>query len=323
MSERTLKRMVWVLGVLVLAWLVVRVVGGGRGFGPGEGGGAMATFLEGLDPGGITTVEFTGGEEGTVRLQRADTAAGSPWTVEGHPADSTQAASLLDALEGATTGGPVSLNPANHARMEVADSSARRMILDREGGGADTLLLGKAGPSYGELYARLPGQDEVYLLDADLRPHANRSSADWRSKKIAAVDTATVEAVEVTRDGSTYRVERGDSTWTVDGGPADSQAVHDLLAELVSVQAQSFPADSASAPGGDPDRTVTVLGTDGAEELVVRLWEPEEEGGTTLTGRAQGPATRQPDTPFTFASWRADRLVPEADAVRGEAEGGP
>ncbi|HZD06028.1 MAG TPA: DUF4340 domain-containing protein [Longimicrobiales bacterium] len=322
MSERTLKRMVWVLGVLVLAWLVVRVVGAGRSFGPGEGGGAMTTFLEGMDPGSITAVEFTGGDEGTVRLERAGTAAGSSWTVEGHPADSTQAASLMDALAGATTGAPVSRNPENHGQMEVDDSSARLMVLEGEGE-ADTLLLGKAGPSYSTVYARSPGQDEVYLLDANLRPHAGRSAADWRSKKIAAVDTAMAQAVVVTRDASSYRVERGDSAWTVDGGPADSQTVHDLLAELVSVQAQSFPAaDSASAPEGDPDRTVTVLGTDGSRLLVVRLWEPGEGEGSDLTGTAEGPAARQPDTRFTFASWRADRLVPEAEGIREEEGGG-
>lgn len=321
MSERTLKRLMTVLGVLVVAWLVVKVVGVGRGFGPGEGGGEMATFLQGVDPGAITTVEFTGGTDATVRLERSG--AGGAWMVDGHPADSAQAASLVAALDSVGTGAPVSVNPDNHARMEVDSASARLMVLERDGG-ADTLLLGKAGPSYGTVYARLPGHDEVHLLQADLRAHAHRSAADWRSKRIAAVDTTAVGAVEVARDGSTFRLERADSVWTADGSPADPQAVRDLLSELAGLQAQSFPpADTTGAAERDPDRTVTVFGTDGSQLLVVRLWEPEEGGNTSLTGSAEGPAASQPDARFTFASWRADRLTPEAGAVKKEDQGTP
>lgn len=358
MSERTLKRIAAVLAVLVLAWIVVTVTRGGAPE-PGEGGGEMAVFLEGLTPEAATAVVFTGGGPSaeTVRLERgagaaADAGEAAPggWMVGGHRADSAQVARFLTALGDAGTDAPVSVNPANHARMGVDDASGRVLVFEGPEG-ADTLLVGESGPSSGTVYARLPGRDEVHVVRADLSSHAGRSIADWRSRRMAAVDTAAVTSVEVVRDGSSYRLERGDSAWTMDAEPADATSVRNLLGELADLEAQGFPdeedaaepaeggdeagsegaggtaeaageaaAGAGRAPDGEPDRTVTAWNADGEELLAVRMWEPGEDSGTTaLEAVVTGPAVLQPDTPFTLPSWRADRVAPEREGV---GEGG-
>lgn len=278
----------------------------------------MASFLDGLTPDQAVAIVFVGAGErgGPVRLERGSDAA--TWTVAGHPADSARVARLLAALNEAEAGAPVSVNPDNHARMEVDDASARRMVVEGATG-ADTLLVGEAGPSTGTVYARLPGTDPVYLVSADLASHARRTAEDWRSRRMAALDTSVVSTVEVEREGSGYRLERGDSAWTVDGEPAAAGVARDLLAELANLQAQAFPDDEAAEGAGPPDRTVRVATSDDGEVLVVRIWEPEE-GSTALRAVATGSAALQSDALFEVPSWRADRIAPEVGDARAEGE---
>lgn len=315
MKESTLKALMAVLGALLVAWLVVIAFGRSGTDEPG-GGGELGAMLDSLEPDSLRSITFSGGTVagGPVRLERS----GRSWRVEGHPADSLQVSRLLEALGNAHTGAPVALNPSNHARMEVDDASARIVVL--EGAEAvDTLLLGKTGTSYSSVYVRLPGHDEVYLVDAELRPHASRDANEWRSKRIAAVDTTAVATLRVSRGNDSHTLERADSSWSVGSGTAAPQAVRDILSEVRSLQAMDFPApDSASvlAPG-DPDRTVEVVDGSGTELLVIRLWEPRGTGESNLMGRAEGPDVDQPDVLFRLAAWRADRLAPTSDRIEG------
>jgi hypothetical protein len=319
MSERALRTILVGLGALVGLWLVAILVSGPATDEAG-GGGELASVLEALDVAQVSGVRFSAGPDpaSAVRLQRTD----AGWSVDGHPADSLQVARLLEALDQATASGPVATNPANHPRMGIDDSSATTLALE-QGDLADTLLLGNAGTSSGSIYARLPGRDDVYVVDADLEPHATREPEAWRSRRIASVDTASVTAVELTVANESLRIERADSSWTVDGGGADAdgQAVRDLLSEVGRLEASRFPPpDSVDVvTGGAPDRVVTVLGEQSSVLLMVQLWDPPDDtAGTNVAGRAEGPGAAQAGVTFEVPSWRADRLAPSADHLRGE-----
>jgi|GEM_PF-446991 len=316
MSEKTLRIILVGLGALVALWLVAILVSG-PDTDPVTGGGELTEVLEQLDTGAVDVIRFSGGSDTASMVQLARTDEG--WVVDGHPADSLQVARLFEALDQATSDGPVATNPANHPRMEVDDASARTLVLE-QGERADTLLLGKVGTSYSSIYARLPGRDEVFLVDADLHPHATREPGAWRSRRIASLDTATVVAVELTAADESLRIERADSSWTMNGSDVDAQAVRDLLTEVRGLDAARFPpADSVDVvTEGAPDRVVTVLGDNSSVLLVVQLWKPVEEAGANIAGRADGPGARQVGATFEVPSWRADRLAPAADHLRGE-----
>lgn len=316
MSERTLKRMVAVLGVLVLAWVVATIVGRDAPD-PGAGGGEMAAFLESLAPEAATTIVFTGGDLATVRLEREPDGG---WVTDGHPVDSAQAARFLSALADAGTGSPVSVNPSNHPRMEVDEGSTRVVALEGPEG-VDTLFVGSSGPTPGTVYARLPRHDPVHVLSADLRGHARRSAADWRSRRIATVDTAAVAAVVVERGGDSYRIERSDSAWSVEGGATGGRAMGDMLESLVLLSAGGFVGEAEIAgAAAEPSRTITVRDREGGEMLVVRFWDPPE-GTFDYQAVATGPAAFQPDERFRLPSFQVDRLTPPLEAVRAQDEG--
>ena len=315
MSQKTLNRLLIGLGTVIALWMVTLLVGRPEDAAVGDGG--VAALLEDIDTEGVNAVTFSGGtgDLSSVRLSRSD----AGWTVDGHRADSLQVARLMEALDGASAGAPVASNPTNHARMEVDEASARTLVLER-GDRADTLLLGKVGTSYSSIYARLPGSDEVFLIDADLQPHATRELGAWRSRRISAVDTAAVTDIELEVGGGEILVQRADTSWMVQGSVADAQAIRDLLGELRALDATGFPpADSAdSATDGPPDRVVTVFDDSEAQLLVVRLWGAGDGSSTNLTGRAEGPGARQPGIAFTVPSWRADRLAPSSDRLSGD-----
>ena len=107
--------------------------------------------------------------------------------------------------------------------------------------------VGKTGPRFGTAYGRLPDEDEVYLIEGDLRVHVARRLDDWRNKEVVAIDTSRAVRLEVERDGEEYALVRGDSVWTFeDGGEADALQVRNILSEFSSMIASGFVPETDS-----------------------------------------------------------------------------
>lgn len=304
MSQETLKRLVGALIVAVVVWGVLSLASGsGR---PPAPSGALADVVATLaDTASLDTLRFDGAGTDPVELARSD----GRWTVNGLAVDSGTVVRLLDGLAGATLGDVAAKNAANHARMGVDSDSARTLEV-LVAGTPRTLLIGDQGPRYGTTYVRLPDQDEVHVLDADLRSHARRALDDWRSKRIVAVDTASVVRLEVERDGERYALERGDSAWTfADGAPADEGAVRSLLGELHDLKGDGFLAEGdslATAPEGG--RLVARASEGGATVVDLELGS----GTGDRWARSAGGAVV-----YRIASYRLDRILPPRDRIEG------
>jgi hypothetical protein len=133
---------------------------------------------------------------------------------------------------------------------------------------------------------------------------------DWRNKRVATVDTAGVTRIEVDRDGGAFVVERSDTLWTLEeGAEADLPTVRGILGEMARLDATGFygPADADTLPalGG------TVMGLNESGDTIFFAEVGSGEGDRWL---------RVPDDSVVYriASWRAGRLLPESDKVRGE-----
>ncbi len=298
MSERTLRRLLMATAALAVLWGITAVLGrgGGARF---EEENAMRVFLDGLSRSRFAAVHLPGDRSQIITVEQV----GGSWSVNGYPADSSSAELLWNELEGADVIALVASNPSNHERLGVHDDSA--LVVVFEGAGVnDTLLLGKSGPNFGTVYARLPGMDEVYHIDASIRPSSTRNLEGWRSKRIAALDTAAVAAIEVARGDDRYTLERTAEGWTVDRAPADSLAVRNLMGELWSLVASAFADPDEER--GDPDRTLVARDGDGVTVLALSYWE----------GEGNGPARREGDeTVYLLAAWRADRVIPDPETI--------
>jgi len=240
MSERTLKQLVGALVLLVAMWAITTLLSGGGGGAP-SGAGEIAAVFEGVSEATVTEVRMTN-ESGEIVLAGGVDA----WTVNDLRTDSGTVARFWNVLTGLEVGALVASNPANHARMGVDDDSAVTLEIDI-GGETRVVVVGDQGPRFRTSYVRLPGQDEVYVADGDLRSHVRRQLADWQNRVVVRIDTSAVARVEIERDGERYVLERGDSLWTFEGGAeTNNSTARGVISELANLVAAGILVEADS-----------------------------------------------------------------------------
>ena len=299
MSEQTLKRILGVLGVLVLLWIGSVLLSGRSGGGSASDSG-IASVLERLNESTVTAMRITNPDL-TVSLQRT----GNAWTVNGNVTDSTAMTRLWSALAEADVGGVAANNPSNHERLGVSANSARTVDFTLGDGGTATLLLGNPGPITPSGFVRLLDQDAVVVVSGDLRPTLVQTVSDWRDKTILRVDTAAVVRVVLETEAGSHVAARSDSTWSVDGDPADATTMRLLLDELANFVGVGFVEGREAFQ--ENEWRVIALGA-GQDTLGVVL----------ITGEAGTRHARTPgsDIVFEVASFRADRITPDIERLR-------
>jgi len=307
MSERMLKQLVGALFLTVALWAIVSFLSSGGG--SIAASGEIADFFEELGEASIDGVRIAG-PDGEVELARA----GGDWTANGFPADSGAISRLLGVLGELAVGDLVATNPANHDRMGVSVDSAVSVDFD-VGGDSRSILVGRQGRRYATSYVRLPGEDEVYLLEGDLRIQVLRRLDDWRDRKMASIDSAAVSRIEIERDGDAYTMVRGDSAWTFEGGGVVNPfAVVGVLSELSSLMASGFLADSDSIAVLEQGGT-TVAYSDTGEVLA------EITIGSGSGDRWARTVTA--DYLYRVSSFRVGRVAPTREVAGwGGVEGG-
>ena len=302
MSEQALKRLVGVLVVVTGLWVVAELVSNGSG--SIAASGEMARFFEEVEASGLEAVEIVS-QGDTIALWRAE----SGWAVNGFPADSAVVERFLAEIAEAEVGDLAATNPANHARMGVsADNAAEVRFVAEEDD--RTLLVGDAGRRFGTVYARLPGEDRVYLVEADLRTHVRRALDPWRDRVMVSVDSAAVARIEVERDGGAYALVRGDSLWTVEGdGEASQTAVRGILSELSRMVASGFVAEGDSIGALPPASTTRAFTADG--ELLAEVTVGEGSGD-------RWARSTRTDYVYRVSAFRAGRVAPSPEDVEPE-----
>lgn len=302
MKESGLKKLLGLLGALLLVYAVVALTD--RGLEDEEGhGGPVAEALAAVRVDSLRSVTLVHRAD-TLRLRRK----GDDWRMDGHAADEGAVEFLQSAVSEATVAELASRNPANHPSLGVSPDSARTLVLEEAGGRTTTLLVGHRGPYSSTAYARAPGSDEIYLVEGDLRRAVARRPDQWRDKVVARVDTARVGRLVVEREDDGYTLERSDTGWRLDGSPAKGPEVRRLMGHLVDLEGVAVLADSGRLPR--PRRRVVALTAGGDTLAEVRL-EPlgeEPRSGYRVTGPAL-PGV------YELESYVADQLAPERESV--------
>lgn len=300
MSTRTLTRLLATAGVLVALWLIITLISRAGGSGQPAASDDWSGLLASLTPDSVTSVTIDDAGETRVLEKQDDT-----WTIDGFPADSATVARFWTNLADATADQIVARNPDNHARMGVAADST--ITVTFAGGSGDrTILVGNEGTGFGTAFARRPDEDDVHLLTGGLRTHFTRSESDWRDKRIVVIDTSKVDTIDVTRGDESYTLARADSSWTVDGEPAQASPVTSLLEELSTMRATGFLQEGDSLYAAPPEITVTAVGSTGDTLGVVTV----SEGAGDRAARARGNPTV-----FRLPSFRVDRVAPPLDQL--------
>jgi hypothetical protein len=298
-SARALRQLVGALAVVVLLGAVGMLLRSGSGSITATG--AAEHVFDGIGSESLEGLRLERDGETTTLLRGDD-----GWTVDGFRADPDIVSAMLGVVDEATIGDLVATNPANHDRMGVSLDSAISATFTA-GSEERTILIGKSGRRFGTAYVRLPGEDEVWLLEGDLRAQLSRGVDAWRDRAVVAVDTAVVARIVVEREGDGYALVRGDSTWTFDGGAdANQPAVKAILSELARLMASGFVAAGDSLAAAPQAASTTALSADGAVLAEVRLGVGEGDRWARSTAN---------ETVYRVSSFRANRVAPDREQV--------
>jgi hypothetical protein len=302
MTPRQLARIAIALAVLVFLWGVAEFFGGGSDT-------TAARFdLPKLTTADVDTVKIFRATDPLMLVKQADT-----WMVNGHLASSQAVTDLFNGLKDTSRAELVAQSSTSHARLGVDSATGKRVELIQGGQVLASVIVGGRGPGWQGVYARRPGEDNVYLIRADLGNVVERQLDDWRDKLVAAVEPDSVREVRVQLRRGGYTLRRGDAGWRFAGGAAaDSGEVRRMLEQYRNFQGGGFPTavQADSLDFRRPNRRVTLAGA--SAPLAELLFD--STASWWYVRRAAG------GTVYRVESWRLDQLFPADSSLRAQAD---
>lgn len=300
MSEKTLKTLVGALVVVAGLWAVAALFSNQED-GRRNAAGDVATFFDDISEVSVTSVRMNGPDYNSELSGGVD-----DWAVNGYQADSATVFRFWAAMLTLDVGDLAASNPDNHDRMGVSAAAGWSIEFDLDGV-TKTMLVGDTGPRSSTNYVRLPDEDEVYILEGDLRTHIRRLPNEWRSKTVARVDTAAVTRVEIQRDTDEYALVRGDSLWTFDdGSETNSSAVNGVMSELANLLAVGFLEEGDSLEVMDQGAITTAYDQSGNVLAIVTIGT----GDSDRWARSAGD-----EVIYRIGLYRVDRIAPKLESI--------
>jgi len=141
---------------------------------------------------------------------------GGVWTItsEGNlRADPAAVNQVIGGLSRFKPGSLVSDNPAKQGLFQVDSSGSIVTLTDREGNKC-SIIIGKMGPSFSEVYFRIPGTTVVYLGSGITTWSLNKEVRDWRDKTIFAAPAEAVTGVKIVSAGKSRSITNAISRLT-------------------------------------------------------------------------------------------------------------
>jgi len=125
-----------------------------------------------------------------------------------YPADEETIKNIFDSMSKAKFSEIVSSNPDNYSKFDLTpDKAIAVKMYDANGTELYNLLIGKAGPSFFDGYAKKANDPNVYLLVNNLNMVFNQS--DWVRKTILPLNATDIKELTIYQKGKpTYRFER-------------------------------------------------------------------------------------------------------------------
>ena len=268
----------------------------------------------------VFTVEADKIDEITIKAESGERTTlkktGTDWKVV-EPADGGAAGVDQSEISGITS------NLATLEQQRVIDENAKELkefglaqprveVTFKAGGQPQTLQIGAKTPTGGDLYAKVGGQNRVFLIPSYLDTTFNRKPFDLREKSALKVDATKVDSMEVTTPERTLKMAKVNGAWQLTEpaeARSDSQAIDGLVSRVTGAQMKAVaPAGDLKTFGLDKP-AVTVKINSGSSQATLLIGTKAEEGTVYAKDAAR------PDV-FTIESSMADDLKRDATAYR-------
>jgi hypothetical protein len=234
-----------------------------------------------VSPENIEEVQIKNADGETARAQRIDTSwqVVEPVKADADAAEVAAITSGLASLEVqrviSETPGDVKQYGLEPARIEVAFREKDQKDFRR-------LLIGEKTPTGGDLYAKTPDQDRVFLISSYLESTFNKNAFNLRDKAILKFEREKADVIEIdgpvplqfTRQGTEWRITKPIAA------RADYAAMEGLVTRLSSAQMQQIVAPDGTdlrKYGLDSPAARVNIGT-GSARATLLVGMPNAEG---------------------------------------------
>ncbi len=216
-------------------------------------------YLEKLDSAKIDKLEIMT-DLGHIVLQKE----GDRWQMiepVDYPADMQRVTRTISMLADMTKKALVSENPEKRSIYQV-DSTGKRVKVYEGGQQKIDLFIGKFGNTPRETYVREVDKDEVLLVDGALSLMLKAAVKDWRDRAVIHTAEQEIEQIKYQYRDDSFTLARQDTSWTIDGLPADNTKVDNLLREIAN-----FKTDFFLSKGEKEDANLTATVTVDSTQL--------------------------------------------------------
>jgi LysM repeat protein len=223
------------------------------------------------------------------------------------PADPLAVFALLSGTTKLKIGSLISSNPEKQHIFQV-DSSGTILTLKERGGTSTTIIAGKMGPSFSEIYFRLPGSKDVYLASGLDNWTINKGVKEWRDKSIIRTSVEAIKEVSITENGKNFVFNRDSSGWNASGKTIDAATINPLLTTLSNLQADDF-VDSTIELSGRP----IAVNVKTFENIDLSIYPAATEPPKYFIRSSKSPQI------FILSKWAVDQLMKPTGKTTGVA----
>lgn len=217
-------------------------------------------ILRDLESADIDSIVIADDVDAEVNLARS--AAG--WVLpaaDDFPADNVKIEELLQKLTGLTTNRLVAANPANFARLEVAEDDFRRQLSIVADDETHVLYLGGSA-GVDTVYARRHGENRTYLGSGLSAWEASTLPSGWIDTSYLSVSQADVLQLSFSNANGSFKFLREGEIWIYQGlsedETFDESKMSSLLRNATSIQMQAPLGLTPLEEFGVDDPAVTV-----------------------------------------------------------------
>ncbi len=196
----------------------------------------------------IQELQITVTDGDATKAQRTDNAwkLVEPVEAEGDNSELNNMASSLAALDVQRV---IDENPTNLDQYGLGPPRLDIAFRTKSGKDPVHLLVGDKTPTGGDVYAKKPGEKQVFLVSSMIEDTFRRSAFDLRDKTILKFDRDKVDGLEIMQGDRSFQFSRKGADWTIVKPAmmrADYASIEGLLTSLSATLMHKFVAPSAT-----------------------------------------------------------------------------
>lgn len=225
---------------------------------------------------------------------------GGKWMITApsrHQADPAAVTRLIGGLARFKVGSLISSNPEKQHLFQV-DTAGTHLIVTERSGKTTNIIIGKMGPSFSEVYFRLPTSHDVYLGEGVDSWSVNKDVKEWRDKTIFAQPAEAIQTLSLGANGKQHDFHRDSTGWKSGDETVPTSTLNPVLSTLAGLRADDF-VDTATTFPTEPI-TVSVGGT---ENVSLNLYPVTPDSSKYIVQTSASPQL------YTIGKYTAQQLL--------------